>query len=210
MIDSLLHIDMATLIKVAGYSGLFAIIFAESGLFFGFFLPGDSLLFTAGFLASQGFFDIRVLVPLLFVAAVLGDNIGYSFGRYVGPKLFTREKSRFFNPKHVARAHAFFLVNGGNAIVFARFVPVVRTFVPIVAGVAEMPYRKFLTMNILGGALWAGGVTLIGYFLGATIPEAEKYLYPLIVLIIIVSFIPPLVSLKRAKSSASEEPPSAQ
>ena len=184
--------DVSSLILTAGYSGLFAIIFAESGLFFGFFLPGDSLLFTAGFLASQGFLNIFILIPLLFVAAIVGDTVGYGFGKYVGPKIFTKEESLFFNPHHVIRAQEFFLRYGKRAIFFCRFIPIVRTFVPIVAGVAEMPYRSFLTYNILGGAAWAGGIKLLGYFLGASIPQAEKYLYPIIILIILISFIPVL------------------
>lgn len=187
--------DLPSLIATAGYSGLFAIVFAESGLFFGFFLPGDSLLFTAGFLAAQGFLDIRLLVPLLFIAAVLGDNVGYAFGRRVGPRLFTREESLLFKPRHIIRAREFFKVHGSRAIFFCRFIPIVRTFVPIVAGIADMPYRTFIIYNILGGAAWAAGVTLLGYFLGETIPQAEKYLYPIIALIILLSFTPMLPHL---------------
>lgn len=189
--------DLVNLIETAGYLGLFAIIFAESGLFFGFFLPGDSLLFTAGFLSSQGILNIWLLAPLLFLAAVLGDSVGYWFGKKVGPKIFSRPESRFFKPAHVVKANKFFIEHGNKAIVFARFIPVIRTFVPIVAGVGSMPYRNFITYNIVGGVLWAIGLTVLGYGLGAQIPEAEKYLHYIIGAIILISFIPVLKHLKR-------------
>ncbi len=191
--------DLVNLISTAGYLGLFLIIFAESGLFFGFFLPGDSLLFTAGFLSSQEILNIWLLVPLLFIAAVLGDSVGYWFGKKVGPKIFTRPESRFFKPAHVVKAHAFFLKYGNKAIVLARFVPIVRTFIPIVAGVGSMPYRNFITYNILGGLIWAPGLTLLGYILGAQIPEAEKYLHVIIGVIVLISFVPILIEHQRAK-----------
>jgi membrane-associated protein len=182
--------DVTSIVTSAGLIGLFLIVFAESGLFFGFFLPGDSLLFTAGFLASQGILNIWLLVPILFIAAVLGDSVGYAFGHHVGPRIFNKPKSRFFNPEHVRRAERFFEKYGSKALVMARFVPVVRTFVPIVAGVANMSYRLFLTYNVVGGLLWAAGMTLLGYFLGQTIPHAEEYLAYIIITIILISFIP--------------------
>lgn len=191
--------DLLGIISAAGYIGLFAIVFAESGLFFGFFLPGDSLLFTAGFVASQGALDIVVLLVSLFIAAVLGDSIGYAFGRKVGPKIFTREESRFFKPAHVVRAHGFFLKYGKKAIFLARFLPIVRTFVPIVAGVAAMPYREFVVYNIVGGASWVGSMLLTGYFLGSMIPDAEKYLHVIVVIIIVVSFLPMVYEFIKAR-----------
>jgi membrane-associated protein len=191
--------DLLALITTAGYLGLFAIVFAESGLFFGFFLPGDSLLFTAGFVAAQGSLNIVILLVSLFVGAVLGDSVGYAFGRRVGPKIFTREESRFFKPAHVIRAHNFFLKYGKKAIFLARFLPIVRTFVPIVAGVAEMPYREFFVYNIIGGASWVGSMLLTGYFLGSLIPDAEKYLHVIVLIIIVLSFLPMVYEFIKAR-----------
>lgn len=183
-----------------GYIGIFAIIFAESGLLIGFFLPGDSLLFTAGFLASPAaaalfereIFNLPVLAIGCFIAAVAGDSVGYAFGRRVGPMLFKKEDSLLFSKKNVLKAQAFYEKHGGKAIVLARFVPVVRTFAPIVAGVGNMEYRRFLFFNIFGGLLWAVGVTVAGYFLAAVIgPEnVDKYLLPIIALIIVISVAP--------------------
>lgn len=189
MLDAL-HFDIPALVQTAGYVGLFAIVFAESGLFFGFFFPGDSLLFTAGLLASQGLLNIYVLVGLMTLGAILGDSVGYWFGKKVGPKIFTREDSFFFNKRHIERTRAFYAKYGPKAVVLARFVPVVRTFTPILAGVGTMPYGLFLRYNIIGGVLWGAGVTLLGYFLGSAIPSAEKYLLPIILGIIAISFVP--------------------
>ncbi|OGZ18131.1 MAG: hypothetical protein A2494_00440 [Candidatus Lloydbacteria bacterium RIFOXYC12_FULL_46_25] len=191
--------DLMGIIATAGYIGLFAIVFAESGLFFGFFLPGDSLLFTAGLVASQGGLNILVLVPLLFVAAVTGDNVGYAFGQRVGEKIFAKKESRFFKPAHVTRAHEFFLKYGKKAIVLARFMPIVRTFTPIVAGVAKMPYADFFLYNLIGGAAWTTSMLLFGYFLGKKMPNAEHYLYPIVIAIIIVSFLPALLEFYKAR-----------
>ena len=184
------HIDLIGLIETLGYIGLFGIVFAESGLFFGFFFPGDRLLFTAGLLASQGILDITILTILVTLGAILGDSVGYWFGAKVGPMLFNREDSFFFHKRHVERTRLFYLKHGSRAIVLARFIPIVRTFAPILAGVGTMPYGKFLRYNIVGGILWGTGVTLLGYFLGATIPGIERYLFPIIIIIIVTSFIP--------------------
>jgi len=189
MID-LFHIDLIGLIKTFGYLGIFTIVFAESGLFFGFFFPGDSLLFTAGLIASQGFLNIWILVPLIILGAILGDNVGYWFGAKVGPKIFTREDSFFFHKRHVERTHNFYLKYGAKAVVLARFIPIVRTFTPILAGVGTMPYGTFLKFNIIGGVLWGAGVTLLSYFLGAIIPGIDRYLLPIVISIIVVSFLP--------------------
>jgi membrane-associated protein len=191
--------DLLAIITTAGYFGLFAIVFAESGLFFGFFLPGDSLLFTAGFLASQGTISIGLLLPLLIIAAISGDSVGYAFGARVGPKIFTRKESRFFKPDHVTRAHEFFVKYGKKAIVLARFLPILRTFVPIIAGVAKMPYREFIMYNIIGGISWVSSMLLLGYFLGRQVPDAEKYLHPIIIVIIIVSFLPMLNEIRKVR-----------
>lgn len=196
-----LHFDIPALVQTAGYVGLFAIVFAESGLFFGFFFPGDSLLFTAGLLASQGLLNIYVLVGLMTLGAILGDSVGYWFGKSVGPKIFTREDSFFFNKRHIERTQHFYAKYGPKAVVLARFVPVVRTFTPILAGVGTMPYRLFLRYNIIGGILWGTGVTLLGYFLGSAIPSAEKYLLPIILGIIAVSFIPIIREVLHARNT---------
>lgn len=191
---------MENFIISTGYLGIFAIIFAESGLLIGFFLPGDSLLFTAGFLASVNpleagkapIFSLPVLLIGCFLAAVIGDSVGYAFGRRVGPRLFQREDSILFHKKNVLKAQEFYERHGGKAIVLARFMPVIRTFAPIVAGVGMMEYRRFLSFNLVGGLLWAVGVTLAGYFLADVIgPEnIDKYLLPIIVLIVLVSVAP--------------------
>ena len=194
--------DITTLVKTAGYLGLFVIIFAESGLFFGFFLPGDSLLFTAGFLASQGFFDIRALIIIVLIGAIMGDNVGYWFGRKIGPKIFTKEDSFFFRKSYVHKAQEFFEKHGAKTIVLARFVPPVRTFAPIIAGVANMRYETFLAFNVVGGLVWGLGLTSLGYFLGNTIPHIDRYIFPILAFIIIVSLIPGVVSFwKNRKKS---------
>ena len=184
--------DLTHLLVTGGYVGLFAIIFAESGLFFGFFLPGDSLLFTAGFLASRPNtgFSLPILLVGCFIAAVLGDNVGYAFGRRVGHRFFQRDDGTIFRKKYVLQAQAFYEKHGSKTIVLARFVPIVRTFAPIVAGIGEMHYRTFLTYNLVGGLLWAVGLNLAGYFLGNIIPDVDKYLLPIIVLIVFVSVLP--------------------
>jgi membrane-associated protein len=166
------------------------IIFAESGLFFGFFLPGDSLLFTAGFLASQGYFNIAVLVIGCAIAAIAGDSAGYAFGHKVGPKIFTREDSFFFHKRHIERSRAFFEAHGKKTIILARFIPVVRTFAPILAGVGGMRYRTFLSYNVFGGLVWGAGFPVLGYMLGHIIPSADKYILPIVLGIVLVSFIP--------------------
>ncbi len=184
------HIDIVSLVQTAGYIGLFAIIFAESGLFFGFFLPGDSLLFTAGLLASQGFFNFYALAVIFALAAITGDNVGYLFGKKIGPKIWNREDSFFFHKKHIERTHKFYEKYGNKTIVLARFVPIVRTFAPILAGVGEMEYKTFFKWNVVGGLLWSVGVSFLGFYLGNKIPNIEKYLFPIIVAIIATSFLP--------------------
>lgn len=186
----MLHFDLETLIRTIGYVGLFAIIFAESGLLIGFFLPGDSLLFTAGFVASQGYLDIRLLVPLCFIAAITGDAVGYAFGHKIGRRLYERSNSRLFRKEHLLQTEAFFAKHGGKAIILARFMPVVRTFTPIVAGMGAMRYARFTLFNFIGAFLWAIGLGVAGFFLGSVIPDVDRYLLPIIVLIIVVSIAP--------------------
>lgn len=190
--------ELKTLLEVTGYAGIGAIVFAESGLLIGFFLPGDSLLFTAGFLASQGIFNIIWLASLCFLAAVLGDSVGYAFGHRVGRRIFTREDSLLFHTRNLQRAQAFYDRHGGKTIILARFLPVVRTFAPVLAGVGSMPYQRFLAYNIVGGALWAIGLTVLGYYLGSAIPDVDRYLLPIIVGIIVLSVLPVIVHTLRS------------
>jgi membrane-associated protein len=183
-------LDPMLIIKTAGLFGILAIIFAESGLFFGFFLPGDSLLFTAGFLASQNYLDINILVWGAFVCAIVGDSVGYWFGKKVGPKIFNKEDSIFFHKKHIERAQNFYNKYGNKTIFLARFVPIVRTFAPIVAGVGQMKYVNFITYNVIGGFVWSFGMVYSGYFLGQIIPGVDKYILPVILFIIVLSVLP--------------------
>lgn len=192
-------VDVENLIETVGTLGLFAIVFAESGLLIGFFLPGDSLLFTAGLLASQGKLSLPIILVGCFVAAVAGDQVGYAFGNRVGPALFRRPDSRLFKHEHVEKAQAYFEKHGVKTIVLARFVPVVRTFAPIVAGIGKMEYRTFVRYNVVGGLLWAVGVTTVGYVLGDTIPDIDKYLLPIIGVIFLLSVLPVLLEVRRAR-----------
>jgi len=207
-------IDLGALIRDYGatvvYVILFAIIFAESGLFFGFFFPGDSLLLTAGLFAYKGVelagggelkLSLWVLMPLLFVAAVLGDNVGYWFGRKVGPPLFKRPQSLLFRPKNLLAAKAFYDKHGGKTITLARFMPFIRTFVPIVAGAVSMEWRRFTFFNLFGGLIWAAGVIMAGYTLGRLVPPnvLDRYFLVIIIVVIIVSLLPAIIHLWRAE-----------
>lgn len=185
--------DVQHWIRVLGLFGVFAVVFAETGLLVGFFLPGDSLLFTAGFLASQGTFDIGALSLGCFVASVLGNMAAYAFGARVGRGLFERPNSRFFRREHLVTAHAFYERHGARALVLARFIPGVRVFAPVVAGIGLMEYRKFTLANLLGGGLWAFGLTWAGYWLGRHIPNVDRYLLPIVGLIVVVSVLPGLL-----------------
>ena len=197
-----MHFDLREFIIAVGYLGVLAIVFAESGLLIGFFLPGDSLLFTAGFLASSlNIFDIRALAIGCFIAAVVGDSVGYAFGHRVGRPLFNREDSLWFHKKHLERAQSFYEKHGGKTIVLARFLPVIRTFAPIVAGVGAMPYARFLAFNVIGGGLWALGLTTAGYFFGSLIPDPDRYLLPVIALIILISIAPTVLHVLRDEES---------
>ena len=199
------HFDLIELIKTFGYLGMFFIVFAESGLFFGFFLPGDSLLFTAGLLASQGFLNVWVLAPLLVIAAILGDSAGFWTGRRLGGWLMKQKDSFFFKKHHLLKAQRFYEKHGGKTLILARFIPAVRTFAPIVAGMANMHYQSFLSFNVIGGFFWAMGMTLLGYFLGTLIPDVEKYLLPIIGAIIVISVIPALTHLKADDEDEEKE-----
>ncbi|MFH0954670.1 MAG: VTT domain-containing protein [Candidatus Micrarchaeota archaeon] len=186
------------LLQSFGYSALFAIVFAESGLFFGFFLPGDSLLFTAGLLASQGIFNLAIVLIGVALSAILGDQAGYWMGRKYGRGFFNKPGSLFRDPKHIVQAEEFYQKHGKKTIVLARFVPAVRTFAPIVAGIGEMEYKTFITYNIAGGILWTVLFVGLGFGLGKIIPNAGDYLTLLILAIIVLSFIP--IGLEYMKS----------
>jgi membrane-associated protein len=193
-------LDPQTIIH-AGYVAIALVIFAECGLLIGFFLPGDSLLFTAGFLASQGLgVDIWPLTALCAVAAILGPLVGYWYGAWAGPRLFTRDDSLLFKKRHLMRAHEFYERHGGKALVIARFMPIVRTFAPVVAGMATMNYPRFVGFTVVGAFVWAVGVTWLGYFLGSLIPDAGKYLEYIVALIIVVSIAPPIIHFIRERN----------
>jgi len=188
-----------------GHLAIWAVIFAESGLFIGFFLPGDSLLFTAGFLASVPslhLLDIRLLIFGAFVCAVLGDNVGYATGHKFGRRLFRREDSWLFHKKHLVTAQNFYDKHGKKTIILARFMPVVRTFAPIVAGIGSMRYRTFLSYNLVGGFVWTFGITLLGYFLGRMIPDVDRYLLPIVVAIVVLSMAPSVFHLYQERRSS--------
>lgn len=189
--------DVAHTIQAIGYFGIFAIIFAESGLVLGFFLPGDSLLFTAGLLASKGILNIYLVVPILFLAAILGVNAGYSIGKHYGTRLFSKKDSLIFNIKHIERSRLFYERHGGKTIILARFTPIVRGIAPLLAGVAQMQFKPFMLYNLLGAALWVFTITLMGYFFGNAIPNIEQYIIPLILILMCLSFVPPLVRIWR-------------
>ena len=187
--------DLISFIKAAGVLGVSALVFTESGLLVGFFLPGDSLLFTAGFLASQGWLPIAPLELACFAVAAIGDSVGFAFGKRVGPKLFSKNDSFFFHRDHIARTQHYFSKYGARTIFIARFIPIVRTFAPVLAGVGGMPYATFVKFNILGAFAWGACIPLIGYFLGSVVPDIDKYLLPIIGGIIIISVLPPIVEI---------------
>ncbi|BAU13834.1 hypothetical protein LEP3755_43770 [Leptolyngbya sp. NIES-3755] len=186
---------------IVGHLVIWAIVFAESGLFVGFFLPGDSLLFTAGFLASAHILSLPILALGCFVSAVLGDSIGYWTGNRFGRKLFQKEDSWLFHKKHIVSAQGFYDKHGRKAIVLARFVPIVRTFAPIVAGIAAMNYRTFFSFNVVGGLMWTFGLTTLGYSLGALIPDVDRYLLPIVLVIIVVSLLPSIFHIYQEHKS---------
>ena len=194
-----IHLDPMAIVQTGSYVGLAFLIFAESGLFFGIFLPGDSLLFAAGLLSAGGFFILGPLMLLVVVAAILGDSVGYWFGSEVGDHLWERKDSRFFKHEYLTRTERFYKKYGGRAVVLARFVPIVLTIAPILAGVSTMKYRVFLAYNMLGGFLWGAGMVALGFFLGSLVPNSEKYVLPLSLVIVVISFLPIIINLARGK-----------
>jgi membrane-associated protein len=194
---------LETLIQWGGYVLLVVIVFTETGLLVGFFLPGDSLLITAGLLAAIGTLNIWWLNGLLIAAAILGDSTGYAIGARLGPRIFTREKSLLFNPKHVLRTQQFYEKYGAKTIVIARFVPIIRTFAPVLAGVGNMRYRRFLTYNIVGGVGWVTSMTWAGYLLGQTVPNISKNIHVLVIVVIVLSCVPIAVEIYRERRKAT-------
>lgn len=191
------------LVRWGGYVVLTAIVFTETGLLVGFFLPGDSLLITAGLVAATGHLNIWWLNGLLIVAAVVGDSVGYGIGRRLGPRLFTRPKSLLFNPRHVERTRNFYERHGSRTIVIARFVPIVRTFAPVVAGVGQMEYRRFVFYNIAGGVAWVTSMTWAGYLLGQAMPNVGDHIHIVVGIVILLSLIPIFVELVRERRRRS-------
>lgn len=188
-------LDPMALLQIVGLYGVPLIIFAETGLFFGFFFPGDSLLFAAGILASQGIFAVEMLLLLTTVAAIVGDTVGYWFGHRVGRRLFQKEDSLLFKRRYLEKTEAFYAKYGPKTIILARFVPIVRTFAPILAGTAQMQYRKFFLYNVFGGIIWTSVNILAGYFLGATVPGIERHLPWIIAAIVAFSLIPIFIEI---------------
>ena len=191
------------LVRGGGYVVLFAIVFTETGLLVGFFLPGDSLLITAGLVAATGTLNIWWLNGLLAAAAIAGDSVGYAIGWRAGARLFTRPRSLLFNPRHVERTRAFYARHGAKTIVIARFVPIVRTFAPVVAGVGEMEYRRFLLYNIAGGVGWVTSMTWAGYLLGQAVPNIGDHIHILVAVVILLSLIPIAVEVVRERRRRS-------
>lgn len=190
-------VSLSTQFPTLIYFMLFFLIFSESGLLFGFVLPGDSVLVVIGLLASQGVLKIEILAPLLAIAAITGDSVGYWTGKKLGPKIFKKDKSLLFDKNHITTANEFYKKHGGKTIIFARFMPYIRTFAPIMAGVGGMEYKRFLSFNIFGGLLWTWGLLGIGFFLGNVIPNVDKYLIPIILLIVFLSFLPSLIENRK-------------
>jgi membrane-associated protein len=187
-------------LQTLGYPGLMLIVFLETGAMV-FFLPGDSLLVVAGLYAAKGDLSVVLLNLLLIPMAILGDATSYVIGKRVGPMLFDRPKSRFFRPEHVRAAHAFYERHGGKAIVLARFIPIVRTFVPVVAGIAGMTYRRFAAFNVVGGVAWVSSMTLLGYFLGREVPEIGSHIEKVILVVVAASFVPMVIGWWRARGA---------
>lgn len=200
-------LDPETLIETFGTIGLLVVVFVESGLLVGFFLPGDSLLFTAGLLSANGTLpDVWILLVAIPVAAIAGDQVGYLIGRKAGPAVFNRPESRFFRREHVEKSHDFFERYGGRTIVLARFVPIVRTFAPVMAGCSRMRYRSFVAYNVIGGVLWGVGVTALGYFLGQ-VAFVKANVEVIILGIVFLSVLPIAVEVLRARASSRREAP---
>ena len=197
--------DLPALVQWAGYVGLTLIIFAETGLLVGFFLPGDSLLVTAGLLAADPAFGLNVwlLGLILTIAALVGDTVGYHVGKATGPRIFTRENSLFFHKDHLLKAQAFYEKHGGKTIIIARFMPIVRTFAPVVAGVARMRYASFLAYNVVGGVLWIWSMLITGYVLAKTVPGVAKHVEKVILVVVFLSILPGIIAWWRNRAAGA-------
>ena len=200
---SLFQMTLPDMIRTVGYAGVFLIVFIESGIPIGLVLPlpGDTLLFSGGILAAAGAFDLIPLMIAILLGAVAGDSAGYWFGEKFGTKLFRKEDALLMNPRTLARAERFFERYGRRALIFARFIPVLRTVIPIGAGIARMPYRIFLAYNVVGAVIWTLLVTLLGYFLGSVIPDIDRYLLPILGVILVVSLLGIVAEVRRAKDA---------
>ncbi|MGH7846114.1 MAG: DedA family protein [Candidatus Binatia bacterium] len=194
--------DVESLVRYGGLVGLTAIVFVETGLLIGFFLPGDSLLVTAGLFAARGDLNLLTMNITLSLAAIAGDTVGYNIGARAGPKIFTRENSLFFNRKHLITTKEFYDRHGGFTIVIARFIPIIRTFAPVVAGVGGMEYKRFLAYNIFGGIGWVATTTCAGYFLGQMVPNIDEHIHVVIVVVIFLSLLPPIIKFIQEKMKA--------
>ncbi len=191
--------DLESLISTVSYIGIFGIVFAETGLLLGFFLPGDSLLIAAGLMAAKGDLSLALIIFIVTIAAIIGNIVGYFIGQKVGPMIFKREKSRFFHPEHVEKTHAFFEKHGPKTIILARFIPIVRTFVATFAGVSKMNFKTFFVYSIIGGILWGVGLPLAAFYLGKLIPDLDKYILLVIAIVIVISFIPIALELLKSR-----------
>jgi len=191
------------LVRWGGYVALVAIVFAETGLLIGFFLPGDSLLITAGLVAATGALNIWYVNGLVIAAAIIGDSVGYAIGARLGPRLFTREKSLLFNPRHVERTRTFYARHGAKTIVIARFVPIIRTFAPVVAGVAQMEYRTFVVYNVAGGVGWVTSMTWAGYLLGQAVPNISDHIHIIVGIVILLSLVPIAIEILKERRRRS-------
>jgi membrane-associated protein len=207
-LTSLVHqiYDVEGIIRWGGMLMLTVIVFAETGLLIGFFLPGDSLLVTAGVFAAAGHLDIRILLTVVTAAAVVGDQVGYYIGYRTGPRIFRREDSLLFKRAHLIRARNFYEKHGGKTIILARFMPIIRTFAPVVAGVAEMQYRRFVTYNVVGGVLWVWSMALLGYSLGRVVPDIDRHIHLVIVVVVFLSILPGIIEYLRSRRGVIEPP----
>lgn len=194
--------DVQSLVQTAGYAGLTALIFAETGLFIGFFLPGDSVMVSAGLFAQRGYLSIGLLGSLLTAASIIGDSTGYWIGRATGPRMFRREDSLLFKRRHLIAAHQFYERHGGKAVIIARFMPVIRAFAPVVAGIGEMPYSRYVMYSIAGSVLWVWSMLLLGYSLGRYVPGVASHIDIVVVLIVLVSVAPALIARLNARRKA--------
>jgi membrane-associated protein len=200
-LQDLLHrvYDVEAIVRWGGLAMICAIVFAETGLMIGFFLPGDSLLVTAGIFSAAGHIDLYLMLLLVSLCAVVGDQLGYYIGQKTGPALFNRDDSLLFKRSHVLRAQQFYEKYGAKTIVIARFVPIVRTFAPVVAGIGQMPYRRFVAYNVVGGIFWVFSMVLLGYAAGSTVPNIDKHIHKVIVVVIFLSILPAIIEIVRAR-----------